>query len=623
LKDIEKIEETPTLTERQFAVLMTKKAHVLTQLGFFEKAKNLCQHTINLFGETNLSLKEKYDLYTMVIIALWHLGEFDESLLMIERIDNKIKNDEKDVPKNLLKRVETQLSLSKSSIYCFTDLNKSEEYIEFTLELTEEIDDEMLYAQTLYRKGKILTYQGKLLDAISILEQSLEVGRKLNHYIIMADALVAIGEIHRLRGDFGKALQHYNAALILHQEIGNIFGMAIIYNNVGIVYYSQGDFDNSFEYFTKSLQRALEINFKFTVVESLFYLINILVSKDQLFEAKEHLKIAKDTALDQTGTMIHYYSLLSEVTLLRAENRLSSLGKAYDILQEIINQNIVYQEITIHAMLSLCEILLQELRYSGKEEVLEDLDDLTDSLLSIAEQQFSHSLLAEVYWLKGRLALVNADLDKARGFLSTAQSIAEAQDLENLARKISSDHDQLLTQLNMWKNLIEEDASLADRIQESRIDRLVVNMINRATFDIQEIENDTPVMLILLNDGGVPLFSHQFGTGKKVNQILLSGFLSAINNIVQEVFETKGSIRRIEHQNYLLIFQNIEKIIVCYAFKGSSYSARKKLNYFTKQIETSDYKEDFVFSSDTGKVLDDDKYDVLRNWAKDIFEATI
>ena len=178
----------------------------------------------------------------------------------------------------------------------------------------------------------------------------------------MADALVAIGEIHRLRGDFGKALQYYNAALILHQEIGNIFGMAIIYNNVGIVYYSQGDFDNSFEYFTKSLQRALEINFKFTVVESLFYLINILVSKDQEFEAKEHLQIAKDTALDQTGTMIYYYALLSEVTLLRADNRFSSLGKAYDILQEIINQNIVYQEITIHAMLSLCEILLQELK---------------------------------------------------------------------------------------------------------------------------------------------------------------------------------------------------------------------------------------------------------------------
>ncbi len=599
---------------------MTKKASVLSNLGFFEQAKSLAHHTINLFGETTLSLDEKYHLFIIVIEALWQLGEFEESLLMIERIENKIKNDEKNVPLALLNKVNAYLSLNKSSIYSFTDLLKSEEYIERTLEFSEEIDDEILNAQSLYRKGKILTYQGKLIQAVSILEKSLAIGRKLNNYLIMADALVAIGEIHRLRGDFGKALQFYNTALILHQEIGNTYGMAIIYNNVGIVYYSKGDFDNSFEYFTKSLRRALEINFRFTVVESLFYLINILVSKDQLFEAKEHLQIAKDTALDQKDTMIYYYSLLSEVVLLRNENRFSSLGRAYDILQEIISKNLVYQEITIHAMLNLCEILLNELKYSGKEEILEDLDDLTDKLLEIAEQQFSHSLLAEVYWLKGRLALVNADLDKARGFLSTAQSIAEVQNLENLARKISNDHDNLLSQLNMWKNLIDEDVSLADRIQESKIDKLVASMINRATFDIQEIENDTPVMLILLNEGGVPLFSLQFGTGKTVNQILLSGFLSAINNIVQEVFETKGSIRRIEHQNYLLIFQNIENIIVCYAFKGSSYSARKKLNYFIKQIETSSFKEEFMFSSSTGKVLDNEKNEILEKWATEIFE---
>ncbi|MCE7742245.1 MAG: tetratricopeptide repeat protein [Candidatus Heimdallarchaeota archaeon] len=623
MEEIREIEGSHTLTERQFAVLMIKKAFVQKQLGFFEKAKSLAQHTINLFGETILSLDEKYDLFIIIIETLWQLGEFEESLLLIERIENKIKNDEKNVPLELQNKIDALIFLNKSSIYSFIDLKKSEVFIERTLEFTEEIDDEILYAQSLFRKGKILTFQGQILEAIEVLEQSLDIGRKLNHYIVMADALVAIGEIHRLRGDFGKALQFYNTALILHQEIGNIFGMAVIYNNVGIVYYSKGDYDNSFEYFTKSLKRALEINFKFTVVESLFYLINILVSKDQLFEAKEHLQVSKDTSVDQTETMISYYSLLSEVVLLRTDNRFTSLGKAHDILREIISKNLVYHEINIHAMLNLCEILLHELRFSGKTEVLADLGGLTDNLLEIAEEQFSHSLLAEVYWLKGRLALVDADLDKARGFLSTAQSIAEGQDLENLARKISSDHDNLLNELNIWKNLIEEEASLADRIQESKIDKLVANMINRATFDLQEIENDTPVMLILLNEGGVPLFSQQFGTGKKVNQILLSGFLSAINNIVQEVFSTKGSLRRIEHQNYLLIFQNIENIIVCYAFKGSSFSARKKLNYFTKQIETSSFKEDFMFSSSTGKVLEDEKYELLEKWATEIFEMQI
>ena len=140
---------------------MTKKASVLSNLGFFEQAKSLAQHTINLFGETTLSLDEKYHLFIIVIDSLWQLGEFDESLLMIERIENKIKNDEKDVPLTLLNKVNAYLSLNKSSIYSFTDLLKSAEYIERTLEFSEEIDDEILNARSLYRKGKILTYQGK------------------------------------------------------------------------------------------------------------------------------------------------------------------------------------------------------------------------------------------------------------------------------------------------------------------------------------------------------------------------------------------------------------------------------------------------------------------------------
>ncbi len=620
MAEIKQTEETPTLSEKQFAELMSKKAYVITHLGFFEDAISLAQHTINLFGETILSLEQKYDLFLLVIESLWQLGQFEESLLMIERVENKIRNEKKELTTSLKNRVDANILLNKSSIYSFRDLKKSEVYIEQTLELTDEIDDDMLFAQSLFRKGKILTYQGKLIEASAVLEQSLDIGRKFNNYIVMADALVAIGEIHRLSGDFGKALQFYNTALILHQEIGNIYGMAIIYNNVGIVFYSQGDFDNSFEYFTKSLKRALEINFKFTVVESLYYLINILIAKDQLFEANEHLQLSIDTAEDHEGTMIHYYSLLAEVVLLRKENRFTSLGRSQEILQDIISKNLVYQEINIHAMLNLCEIQLHELRFSNNPDILVDLEGLTDKLLAIAEQQFSHSLLAEVYWLKGRLALVNADIDKARGFLSTAQSIAESQDLENLARKISSDHDNLLTELNNWKNLISEEASLADRIKESKIDKLVANMITRATFDLQEIENDTPVMLILLNEGGVPLFSLQFGTSAKVDQVLLSGFLSAINNIIQEVFSTKGSIRRIEHQNYLLIFQNLDSSIVCYAFKGSSYTARKKLNYFVKQIKTSSFREDFDFSSKTGRMLPDEKSEMLEKWAKEIFE---
>ncbi|OLS32044.1 MAG: hypothetical protein HeimAB125_12930 [Candidatus Heimdallarchaeota archaeon AB_125] len=598
---------------------MYRKSFILTHLGYFDDSISHAQHTLNLFGGKLISFTQKFDLYFVIIESLWRLGKFEESLLMIERVENIARNEIIGEETTVMKEINAQFQFHKSCIYCFTDLSRSVEFVDNSIKLSKEIENDVLYARSLFRKGKILTYQGILDESLEIINESLEIGRKLNDHSIMANSLVAIGEIHRLKGDFDQALQFFDTALVLYQEIGNNYGMAITYNNLGIVYYSQGDFDNSFEFFTKSLERALEINFNFTVVESLYYLINILLSRDNLFEAKEHLDISRNASKDQQETMIYYYTQLSEAVYNRKANRFTSLGKAQEILVNIIEKNLVYQEINIHAMLNLCEILLHELRFTNNHEILQDLEVISDKLLEIAKEQISRSLLAEVYWLKGRLALIDADIDKATGFLSQAQIIAEDQKLENLARKISSDHDAILTEYASWKNIIEENASLADRIKASQVDKLVLNMINRATFDLEEIENDAPVMLMILDENGIPFFSYQFGDEDQVNQVIFSGFLTAINNIIQEVFSTEGSLRRIEHQNYLLIFSQIENVIICYAFKGSSYSASKKVEAFRSRLVSSPIWLDFPHMVKTGRSLEDDKFKRLENWADEIF----
>ncbi|NPD88821.1 MAG: tetratricopeptide repeat protein [Asgard group archaeon] len=619
MDEIDRLEETPDISDSSLVELALSKSRIYTQLGFFEKSIILSQQILNNFEEKFLSLEQKCDFYCYIIESLWQQGRFEDSLLIIEKAEYLATKEINDPNSLSSKEITAKILFQKGSVFCFVDLVKSLEYLNECLILSKITKNDDLYAQCLYRKGKILTFKGSLQESMLLLEQSLVKGRALNNSIIVAKCNVAIGEIYRLKGDFGKALQFYNTALIYHQELGNIYGMAITYNNVGIVYYSKGDLDNALEYFSKSLARSLEINFKFTVVESSYYLINILSNKNQFAEAEKYLELSKKTSKEHSGTMIFYYSILSEAILLRKINRFYSLGRAQEILQSIIERNLVYQEINVHAMLNLCEILLHELRFTDNRTILSDLEELTNKILKIAQQQFSKSLLAEVYWLKGRLALLDTDIGKASGFLSQAQAIAEGQDLENLARRISNDHDNLLSEVNKWKNLIEENVSLADRIKESKIDNLVLNMINRATFELDEIENDIPVMLIILNENGIPLFSMQFGDDTKVDQVLLSGFLSAINNIVQEIFATEGLIRRIEHQNYLLIFQNIENIIVCYAFKGSSYSARKKVETFASKLVSSSFMQYFGHTILTGRYLEKEKSDIMEKWAQEIF----
>ena len=108
-------------------------------------------------------------------------------------------------------------------------------------------------------------------------------------------------------------------------------------------------------------------------------------------------------------------------------------------------------------------------------------------------------------------------------------------------------------------------------------------MIQRVSYELETIEKDTPVMLLILNEYGIPLYSYNFSK-EKYDSILFSGFLSALNSILKEVLATEGSIKQIEYHDYFLTFKNKEGIIFCYVFKGSSFSANKKLDNLVNTI---------------------------------------
>jgi hypothetical protein len=96
--------------------------------------------------------------------------------------------------------------------------------------------------------------------------------------------------------------------------------------------------------------------------------------------------------------------------------------------------------LVIIALLNLCDLLLIELRNTSDMEVLEDLQKYITLLVEIAEKSNSYSLLAEIYLLKARLASIKFDLKDARRFLTQGKLIAERHGLNQLVRKISSEH---------------------------------------------------------------------------------------------------------------------------------------------------------------------------------------
>ncbi|MFX1508290.1 MAG: hypothetical protein ACFFDC_19580 [Promethearchaeota archaeon] len=138
----------------------------------------------------------------------------------------------------------------------------------------------------------------------------------------------------------------------------------------------------------------------------------------------------------------------------------------------------------MEAIINLCDLLLFELKTTGNEEVLGELNQYCNQLLEIAIEQNSYSLLAETYWLLSKLALLKLDIQQAQALLLKAQSIAEKQGLKTLVNSIGYDHYSFFSQLQKWEEYINWNVSLTQRIELAQLEELVIRMIHKQLNDV-------------------------------------------------------------------------------------------------------------------------------------------
>ena len=246
------------------------------------------------------------------------------------------------------------------------------------------------------------------------------------------------------------------------------------------------------------------------------------------------------------------------------------------------------------------------------------MEEKVEKLEEIAKKQQSYTLIAESCWLKAQLALVRLDLEEARNLLTQAQMTAEEKGLEKLARKISSEHDQLLEQLDQWEELIAKDASITERVKVANLEELVGWMARKREIKIEEKE-DEPIMVLIVAESGLPIYSKHFDPARELKDMLISGFLSSINSFVQKAFDTPGRIKRIMHDEYTLSFDLVDHILFCYVYEGQSYTALKKLEKLITEVHASKVWSALEEVGKKGNKLKNSETDQMNGVIADIF----
>ncbi|MFX1498930.1 MAG: tetratricopeptide repeat protein [Promethearchaeota archaeon] len=447
-------------------------------------------------------------------------------------------------------------------------------------------------------------------DLFKLIKETLSIDlRERESFLVRIKAIIC-----GFKGDIHTSLELNKKAYELAKDTGNKALISRSLNNIAEHFYHLKDYDKAIKY----AKKAFKVKDNRYLVAVLGTLIKINVSKGDIKEANFYLDHLREhlEKFDIKPYKRYYQSLKAFIlkSSLRARDRI----KAEDIFKELAMDNTLLNQLRIEAIINLCDLYLTELRITNDPKIINEIHPYIQKLLDIAENQHLYLYLAETYLLQAKLSLLTLDINKAKIFLTQAQTIAESYGMKRLAMKISYEHDELLRKTKMWENLKISQASISERLKLAGLNEQLRHMLKKQIIEIPEFSEEEPVFLLLLSEGGSPLFSKSFIEDKVFESHLLGGFLATIDYFIREMF-SEGLDRAI-FGDYTLLMKSFPPFFICYIFKGNSYYALQKLNYFIDILQTRvDIWQNLLNSFKLSKLIHLKDIPLLESLITDVF----
>ena len=560
------------------------------QILFWQgKYKELIKHAEQSYKESEGLENNLFtvDFLLIMAYALVNLYKCDEASDLITQGEELIKI----IPQQLTrayKQREAYIAYLKGFFYYIKDdADLALEYLEHSLAMREELGIKHEIAESFGGMAYALfNFEGEMDRSLKYAERGLALAKESSKKYYIAFNLNILAVIYGSRGEIDRSIRFYEQSLELFKELNNKPSMTVVLNNVSYIYKMRGKLDTALECIEQAMSLNRELGRLNDLSNNHDYLIQILIDKGDIDRAQQSLNDWKQLNLQLKDKKKDLMYLHNKALILKTSLRARDRGKAEEILTQLLEDEPLDYEDRNTTLLALCELHLTELRMTNDLEVLEEINPLIAQLLDIADKTGSYSILCETYLLQAKLALLSLDLKETRRLLTQGQQIAEKFGLKLLAMKISNEHDKLLKQLSMWENLKESKASLNERMELAQLNEQMENMIRKRAIEVPELSDEEPVFILIVSEGGRPIFSQSFIKDQKFEDHLLGGFLSAINSFIGEMFSE--GLDRVSFGEHTLLVNPVPPFFMCYLFKGQSYSAQHRIRYFIDKIRNDE-----------------------------------
>ncbi len=514
LEEIDRIEQPDSRNCKQF------KNKIFNQLGDkyrnnydYDQALNFYEKRIILCKELKNELEVARSLNIIGHIYS-DLRDFDKAMDYYQRCLT--------IREEIADKLEIASSLSSIGfIYSLKGrLDKGLDFLHKGLKLKEEVDDKLAISFSYGTIGLNYYFQGELGVALEYLLKSLKIKRKLGSKRNIAWALNDLGNVYLAKGKFDQALDFFHESLSLFEEIDDLYGFVYPNGSVGLVFEARGEYDRALYHFKTSLDICEKQGRKYDIAHYKLVLGIINHNKGNLkqainffqrcLEIREEIGNDRDTSnvlfnmiitsierkskddmvtyfgklenlnKKSIGRSTHKYirirTKLANAMILKNSNRIMHKVDAQRLFQKILDET-SHTSTTICAMLNLTELLLDELKIYGHEEVFEEVKILLSNVYEISQDQNSFSLLVEILILQSKFSTIEGNLTQAIGQLEEAKKIAEEKELNGHITKVLEEQERMEQELDKWRELNEQAEPIQKKIEHARLKNYLDEML--------------------------------------------------------------------------------------------------------------------------------------------------
>jgi len=342
-------------------------------------------------------------------------------------------------------------------------------FFQKSLSLAEELENFSQIAVSHLNIGLIYINQGELNLALRSLQKSLVISKEFGQKRPLSLCLNNIGLIFHAKGDFEQALRYYQDSLVLAQELESSHDIAICYNNIGEIYCSMGKYDEALDQIKKSLSLFQEFGAIPDITIPLFNLVELSLYLGFPQKAQSYLQQLQEINTKEEHSLISQRCRLAKALVLKSSKRAKMKVKSSEILEELLSEEIIEHTLAVRAMFELSELLIDELRAYGEEEVFYEVKKLIQRLDEKANTQNWYSLTIDTLILQAKLSMVEGDLNASQQFLDRAELIVQEKEIQYLANKVQKEKKLLKNQYEKWEYLIQSNTPFGSLLEQAQV----------------------------------------------------------------------------------------------------------------------------------------------------------